>query len=75
MKALQLIEILEKAVVRYGDNEVKLMNPESGDWNEIKSIIKLHPYNAPYGCMNRSEPVNAFAITDVKNNAEDLILN
>jgi hypothetical protein len=50
------------------------MNPETGDWHPIQSVMKLHPYTGPHGCMNRSQAVNAFAVTDCKNYAQDLAL-
>lgn len=62
------------AHLEYGDVDVKLMNPETGDWMPVKSVIKLHPYTGPHGCMNRAQPVNALAITDCRNHAEDLVL-
>lgn len=52
----------------------KMMNPETGDWHPIESVIKLHPYTGPHGCMNRAQPVNALAVTRCRNNAEDLVL-
>jgi hypothetical protein len=74
MKTSQLINILKKAKETYGDNDVMLMQPESGDWHPIQSVIKLHPYTGKYGCMNRLEPVNSLALTLCKNNAEDLVI-
>lgn len=74
MKTSQLIEILVNAIGLYGDVAVKLMDSESGDWKPIGSVIKLHPYTAKHGGMNRNEPVDSLAITTYKNNAEDLVL-
>jgi hypothetical protein len=68
------MEILTNALATYGDVDVKLMNSETGDWKPVQSVIKLHPYTGPHGCMNRTQPVNALAITDCCNNAEDLTL-
>lgn len=74
MKITELVELLRMAHLEYGDVDVKLMNPETGDWMPVKSVIKLHPYTGPHGCMNRAQPVNALAITDCRNHAEDLVL-
>ena len=74
MKTSQLIELLTKAQSAYGDHDVKLMDSETGDWHPIQSVIKLHPYTGPHGCMNRTQAVNALALTTCKNNAEDLVL-
>lgn len=74
MKTSQLIDLLKKAKDAYGDHDVKLMNSETGDWHSIQSVIKLHPYTGPHGCMNRAQAVNALALTTCKNNAEDLVL-
>ena len=74
MKTTELIRILQMAHLEYGDVPVQLMNPETGDWDVVQSVIKLHPYNGPHGCMNRTQPVNALAITKCRNNAEDLVL-
>ena len=75
MTTSQLIETLTKAQEQFGDVPVKLSDDESGDWHNIAQVIKLHPYTAPHGCMNRAEPVNAVAITRKFGNADDLILS
>ncbi len=74
MKTSQLIETLTRALDAFGDNDVKLMDYETGDWHTIKTVIKLHPYTGPHGCMNRAQPVNSLAVTSCDNNTEDLIL-
>lgn len=47
MKITELVELLRMAHLEYGDVDVKLMNPETGDWMPVKSVIKLHPYTGP----------------------------
>jgi hypothetical protein len=74
MKTTELIRILQMAQLEYGDVPVQLMNPETGDWKIVQSVIKLYPYTGPHGCMNRTQPVNALAITYFRNNADDLVL-
>ncbi len=74
MKVSQLIQILSDALAVYGDVPVKLLDSETGNWNPVQSVIKLHPYTGKHGCMNRAEPVNALAISECRNNAEDLVL-
>ncbi len=75
MKTSELISVLQKALKDYGDNPVQIMNEESGYWCCITQIIKLHPYNGEYGCMNRKEPVNAIGIIRGFSAAKDLVLN
>lgn len=75
MRLSQLIKTLRAAQKQFGDNPVMLMNEESGEWHPIMEVIKLHPYTAEYGCLNRSEPVNGIGISRHSGNALDLVLN
>lgn len=70
----ELIELLQIAKALYGDMPVRLLDPDTGDWHNVKQVLKLHPYNGEYGCMNRKEKVNAFAVMETDNNAPDLII-
>jgi len=74
MKLSKLIKTLHAAQKQYGDVPVNLLNEESGNWHPLAEVIKLHPYTAKHGCLNRAEPVNAIALTRISGNAPDLIL-
>lgn len=74
MKLSKLIKTLRDAQKQFGDVPVKLMDEESGNWHPLAQVMKLHPYTAPHGCLNRAEPVNAIALTRSGGNAEDLVL-
>jgi hypothetical protein len=64
VKLSKLIKVLQTAKKSYGDVDVKLMNPNDGRWDDVKMLIKLHPYTDQYGCLNRQDPVNAVGIVD-----------
>lgn len=74
MRITQLIEALQAAHKEFGDVPVKLIDDESGRYVPVYQAIKLHPFTAPHGCMNRKEPVNAIAITRSMGNSPDLVL-
>ena len=74
MKLSQLIKTLRAAQKQFGDVPVNLMDEESGNWHPLAQVIKLHPYTAPHGFMNRAEPVNAIALTRNGGIADDLVL-
>lgn len=74
MKLSAAIKTLKAAQRSFGDVPVVLMDEETGYWHPICAILKLHPYTAQHGCMNREEPVNAVAITRHGGNAPDLVL-
>ena len=75
MKISKLIEILNVAQKDFGNVDVKLIDAETGDYNPIIEIIKLHPFTGGHGCMNRNEPVNTIAFMDFGGNSPDLVLN
>ena len=74
MKLSKLIKTLRAAQKQFGDVSVNLMDEESGYWHPIAQVLKLHPYTAKHGCLNRAEPVNAIALTRNGGNAPDLVL-
>ncbi|MDA1178797.1 MAG: hypothetical protein O2931_08385 [Planctomycetota bacterium] len=74
MKISKLIKTLRAAKKQFGDVPVNLMDEESGNWHPLAEVIKLHPYTAQYGCLNRNDPVDAIAITRNGGNAPDLVL-
>ena len=74
MKLSKLIKTLRKAQKQFGDVPVNLMDEESGNWHPLAEVLKLHPYTAEHGCLNRAEPVNAIALTRSGGNAPDLVL-
>jgi len=69
-----LIKTLRSAKKQFGDVPAFLMNEETGDWHLIAQVIKLHPYTAPHGCLNRAEPVNGVAFVRSGGGASDLVL-
>ncbi len=75
MKISELLRILKDAKREFGDVNAYLLDAETGNWINIKEILKLHPYTGEYGCMNRNDPVNAIGITAYDKNAPDLVLN
>ena len=75
MKTTELIRLLQKTHLEYGDVDILLMNEDTGNWHPIGEVLKLHPYTGQYGCMNRSEPINAIGVTRGKGNAPDLVLS
>lgn len=46
----------------------------AGNWNPLAEVLKLHPYTAAHGCLNRNEPVNAIALSRNGGNSPDLVL-
>ena len=74
MKISQVIKVFRAAQKQYGDVSVMLLNEETGRWEPIAQISKLHPYTAKYGCLNRAEPVNGIALSRRGGNAPDLVL-
>jgi hypothetical protein len=74
MKLSKLIKTLRAAQKQFGDVTVNLMDGESGNWHPLAEVLKLHPYTAQHGCMNRAEPVNAIALTRSGGHAPDLVL-
>jgi hypothetical protein len=74
MKINKLIGVLLDAVGEFGDVDIKLMDSHSGDWVDIRCVLKLHPYTAKYRCMNRDEEVDSIALCANGGNALDLIL-
>lgn len=74
MKLSKLIKTLRDAQKKFGDVPVKLMDEESGNWHPLAEVLKLHPYTAQHGCLNRTEPVNAIALTRIGGSASDLVL-
>ena len=74
MKLSKLIKTLRDAQKQFGDVPVNLMDEESGYWHPVAQVLKLHPYTAEHGCLNRAEPVNAIAITRSGGNAPDIVL-
>lgn len=74
MKISQLIKVFRAAQTQYGDVSAMLLNEETGRWEPIAQISKLHPYTAKYGCLNRAEPVNGIALSRRGGNAPDLVL-
>lgn len=65
MKLGALIKILQNAKKDFGDVDVQLMDSDTGRWNDVQMVIKLHPFTDQWGCLNRAEPVNAVGILDV----------
>jgi hypothetical protein len=74
MKMSEMIRTLKQAQKQFGDVDVKLMDSETGNWIDVKTILKIHPIGAN-GCTDRKQPVNAVGISDLIGHANDLILN
>jgi len=74
MKISQLIKTLRMAQKQFGDVPVMLMAEESGRWEPLAQVQKLHPYTAPYGCLNRADPVNGIALARSYGGSPDLVL-
>lgn len=68
----ELIAKLNKALVQFGDVPVKITDPESGRKLLVYEVLKLHPYTALHGCMNRNEPVDSIEISTHPYNSSDL---
>ena len=38
-------------------------DPDSGNYNEVESILKQYPHDGEYGCANFDKPICAVEIT------------
>jgi hypothetical protein len=74
MKLSQMIKTLQKAQKQFGDVDVKLMDSETGNWIDVKTVLKIHPIGAN-GCTDRNQPVTAVGISSLIGHANDLTLN
>lgn len=67
-----LIKTLTAARKQFGDIPVHLIDPESGYFNPIGSVMRLHPRTDPNGCTNRAAPVYGIALLEGECYAKDL---
>ena len=63
MKISELEIKLAKFKQMHGDVDVKLVDDYSGHNIDPTSLMAMHPYTNPFGCMNFSEPVNAVRLS------------
>lgn len=70
----RMISLLEKARDEWGNVPVMLRDPMTGNSIPVQTLIKLHPYTGPNGCMNRKAPVDSLMIVSGDKESPDLVI-
>ena len=71
----QLVKLLNKAKKLHGDVMVAIVNGESGNLDPIQSVHKSHPFTGQYGCMDRTQSVDAIVLHTYIDSYTDLRIN